>query len=215
MKGGDGMPALRESSHPCSQEQGPGVRGHLGQGRRGHPGLECCSIGQPHERVGHPDSECTPKPNTSACNIKACSHRAATLSMPMNIGALAVCQALPGGLQRSRGTAHAITHRMVPRSPFQVRRSTEKISLPMMLDIIENQEWGPSAARIPPSEAKNRLALVTAAKAVAWIPSSMSLCGAGARARWGRFQWFWLESLCWFVGADISFAMPPAPNFAC
>lgn len=43
----------------------------------------------------------------------------------------------------------------------------QKISLPMVLELVEAQEWGPSAPRIPPSEAKDRLAEVTAAKAVA------------------------------------------------
>jgi cell division protease FtsH len=48
-----------------------------------------------------------------------------------------------------------------------VRRSVPKISLPMVLELVEAQEWGPSAPRIPPSAAKDRLAEVTAAKAVA------------------------------------------------
>jgi hypothetical protein len=48
-----------------------------------------------------------------------------------------------------------------------VRRATDKITLPMVMEVIEAQEWGPSAPRIPPSEAKSRLAFVTAAKAVA------------------------------------------------
>jgi hypothetical protein len=50
---------------------------------------------------------------------------------------------------------------------LQVRRSVPKISLPMVLELVEAQEWGPSAPRIPPSAAKDRLAEVTAAKAVA------------------------------------------------
>lgn len=37
----------------------------------------------------------------------------------------------------------------------------------MVMELVEAQEWGPSAPRIPPSAAKNRLAEVTAAKAVA------------------------------------------------
>lgn len=36
----------------------------------------------------------------------------------------------------------------------------EKISLPMVLEVIEAQEWGAGAPRIPASEAKDRLALV-------------------------------------------------------
>lgn len=43
----------------------------------------------------------------------------------------------------------------------------DKISLPMVLEVIEAQEWGTTAPRIPESEAKARLAYVTAAKAVA------------------------------------------------
>jgi cell division protease FtsH len=38
----------------------------------------------------------------------------------------------------------------------------------MVLEIIETQQHGPSAPPIPPSEAKWRLALITAAKAVAF-----------------------------------------------
>jgi cell division protease FtsH len=47
-------------------------------------------------------------------------------------------------------------------SPLQVRRGVEKITLPMVLEVIEAQEWGPGAPKIPPSEAKDRLALVGA-----------------------------------------------------
>lgn len=50
---------------------------------------------------------------------------------------------------------------------LQVRRSVDKISLPMVLELIEGINWGTAADKLPPSEAKNRLALVTAAKAVA------------------------------------------------
>jgi cell division protease FtsH len=49
----------------------------------------------------------------------------------------------------------------------QVRRGVQKISLPMVLEIIEQQEFGPAAPPIPDTAAKRRLALVTAAKAVA------------------------------------------------
>lgn len=58
--------------------------------------------------------------------------------------------------------SHALIHVCL-----QVRRSVEKITLSMMLELVEAQEWGPSAPRIPASEAKNRLSLITAAKAVA------------------------------------------------
>ena len=43
-----------------------------------------------------------------------------------------------------------------------VRRNVDAITLPMVLELIEAQEWGPSAPRIPASEAKTRLARVTA-----------------------------------------------------
>jgi hypothetical protein len=49
----------------------------------------------------------------------------------------------------------------------QVRRSVPKITLPMVLELVEAQEWGPSAPKIPPTAAKERLAHITAAKAVA------------------------------------------------
>ncbi len=50
---------------------------------------------------------------------------------------------------------------------MQVRRSTPKITLPMVLELIEAQEWGPSTPKIPYTAAKERLAHITAAKAVA------------------------------------------------
>lgn len=49
----------------------------------------------------------------------------------------------------------------------QVRRNTPKITLPMVLELIEAQEWGPSTPKIPYTAAKERLAHITAAKAVA------------------------------------------------
>lgn len=49
----------------------------------------------------------------------------------------------------------------------QVRRSVPKITLPMVLELIEAQEWGPSTPKIPYTAAKDRLAHITAAKAVA------------------------------------------------
>lgn len=42
-----------------------------------------------------------------------------------------------------------------------------KITLPMVLELIEAQEWGPSAPKMPYTAAKERLAHITAAKAVA------------------------------------------------
>ena len=64
-------------------------------------------------------------------------------------------------------SAAALANLMNEAAILTVRRSVDKITLPMVLEVIEAQEWGPSAPRIPPSEAKERLALVTAAKAVA------------------------------------------------
>jgi hypothetical protein len=65
---------------------------------------------------------------------------------------------------------HSITHLVLINIPFshlQVRRSVPKITLPMVLELVEAQEWGPSAPKIPPTAAKERLAHITAAKAVA------------------------------------------------
>lgn len=42
-----------------------------------------------------------------------------------------------------------------------------KITLPMVLELIEAQEWGPTTPKIPYTAAKERLAHITAAKAVA------------------------------------------------
>ncbi|WIA18809.1 hypothetical protein OEZ85_003491 [Tetradesmus obliquus] len=64
-------------------------------------------------------------------------------------------------------SAAALANLMNEAAILTVRRSVQKISLPMVLELVEAQEWGPSAPRIPPSEAKDRLAEVTAAKAVA------------------------------------------------
>ncbi len=49
-----------------------------------------------------------------------------------------------------------------------VRRNVSKISLPMMLELVEGINWGTAVGKIPPSESKNRLALITGAKAVAF-----------------------------------------------
>ncbi|KIZ04815.1 cell division protease FtsH [Monoraphidium neglectum] len=64
-------------------------------------------------------------------------------------------------------SAAALANLMNEAAILTVRRGVEKITLPMVLEVIEAQEWGPGAPKIPPSEAKDRLALVTAAKAVA------------------------------------------------
>ena len=37
-----------------------------------------------------------------------------------------------------------------------VRRNVDKISLPMVLELVEGINWGTPAGKIPPSEAKNR-----------------------------------------------------------
>jgi hypothetical protein len=37
-----------------------------------------------------------------------------------------------------------------------VRRNVERISLPMVLELVEGINWGMPAGKIPPSEAKNR-----------------------------------------------------------
>eukprot|EP00879_Flechtneria_rotunda_P028369 GHRR01030473.1.p1 GENE.GHRR01030473.1~~GHRR01030473.1.p1 ORF type:complete len:319 (+),score=89.91 GHRR01030473.1:118-957(+) len=64
-------------------------------------------------------------------------------------------------------SAAALANLMNEAAILTVRRSVPKITLPMVIELVEAQEWGPSAPRIPPSEAKNRLAEITAAKAVA------------------------------------------------
>lgn len=51
---------------------------------------------------------------------------------------------------------------------ISVRKSMERITLPLMLEIIDNYEHGEEVPRLPAGEGKNRLALTTAAKAVAY-----------------------------------------------
>lgn len=65
-------------------------------------------------------------------------------------------------------SAAALANLMNEAAIMTVRKSVQTISLPMVLDIIENLNFGPTSPKIPPSEAKNRLAIVTAAKAVAF-----------------------------------------------
>jgi len=49
-----------------------------------------------------------------------------------------------------------------------VRKRTPKISLPMVLELIETLNFGGTAPKLPDGEAKRRLAAITAAKAVAF-----------------------------------------------
>lgn len=65
-------------------------------------------------------------------------------------------------------SAASLANLMNEAAILTVRRNVEKITLPMIMDLIDNQSWGEATGKIPPSEAKNRLALVTAAKAVAF-----------------------------------------------
>lgn len=43
----------------------------------------------------------------------------------------------------------------LPMAP-QVRKATDKITLPIILEIIDNMNFGPQYRKIPASEAKNR-----------------------------------------------------------
>lgn len=49
-----------------------------------------------------------------------------------------------------------------------VRRDEPCITLPLLMELVELQEWGPPTRRIPATPAKRRLAHLTAAKAVAF-----------------------------------------------
>ena len=49
-----------------------------------------------------------------------------------------------------------------------VRRDAPCITLPLLMELVELQEWGPPTRRIPQTAAKRRLAHLTAAKAVAF-----------------------------------------------
>jgi len=65
-------------------------------------------------------------------------------------------------------SAASLANLMNEAAILTVRRGVDKISLPMVMELVEGLNWGTRAARIPPSEAKDRLAMVTAAKAVAF-----------------------------------------------
>ncbi|GLC47538.1 hypothetical protein PLESTB_001403000 [Pleodorina starrii] len=65
-------------------------------------------------------------------------------------------------------SAAALANLMNEAAILTVRRNVPTISLPMVLELVEGLDWGDKAPRIPESEAKDRLALVTAAKAVAF-----------------------------------------------
>jgi ATP-dependent Zn protease len=49
-----------------------------------------------------------------------------------------------------------------------VRRDEPCVTLPLLMELVELQEWGPPTRRIPQTPAKRRLAHLTAAKAVAY-----------------------------------------------
>lgn len=63
-------------------------------------------------------------------------------------------------------SAAALANLLNEAAILTVRRNVESITLPMMVDIIEGINWGERAGKIPPSEAKGRLAAITAAKGV-------------------------------------------------
>ncbi|GLI69609.1 hypothetical protein VaNZ11_014276 [Volvox africanus] len=65
-------------------------------------------------------------------------------------------------------SAAALANLMNEAAILTVRRNVPTISLPMVLELVEGINWGETAPRIPESVAKDRLALVTAAKAVAF-----------------------------------------------
>jgi len=65
-------------------------------------------------------------------------------------------------------SAASLANLMNEAAILTVRRSVPKITLPLVLDLVEGSANGLPGGRLPPSEAKNRLALVTAAKAVAF-----------------------------------------------
>ncbi|KAG2494742.1 hypothetical protein HYH03_006989 [Edaphochlamys debaryana] len=65
-------------------------------------------------------------------------------------------------------SAAALANLMNEAAILTVRRSVPAINLPLVLELVQGLNWGDQAPRIPESEAKDRLALVTAAKAVAF-----------------------------------------------
>ncbi|PNH06599.1 ATP-dependent zinc metalloprotease FtsH [Tetrabaena socialis] len=65
-------------------------------------------------------------------------------------------------------SAAALANLLNEAAILTVRRNVPAITLPLVLELVENLNWGEKAPRIPDSEAKDRLAMVTAAKAVAF-----------------------------------------------
>jgi len=65
-------------------------------------------------------------------------------------------------------SAASLANLMNEAAILTVRRSVDKISLGMALELVEGIDWGMRTPKIPSGEAKDRLALVTAAKAVAF-----------------------------------------------
>jgi cell division protease FtsH len=55
-------------------------------------------------------------------------------------------------------SAASLANLMNEAAILTVRRSVPAITLPMCLELVEGVEWGISAPRIPPGEAKNRWA---------------------------------------------------------
>lgn len=65
-------------------------------------------------------------------------------------------------------SAASLANLMNEAAILTVRRSVPDITLPLVMELVEGINWGQPAPRLPSGEAKNRLALVTAAKAVAF-----------------------------------------------
>ena len=53
-------------------------------------------------------------------------------------------------------SAASLANLMNESAILTVRRNVEKITLPMVLELVEGINWGTPAGKIPPSEAKNR-----------------------------------------------------------
>ncbi|KAL6751221.1 FtsH-like AAA+ protein [Haematococcus lacustris] len=64
-------------------------------------------------------------------------------------------------------SAASLENLMNEAAILTVRRNVPQISEPMLMELVAGSNSGPLAPRIPDSEAKNRLAYITAAKAVA------------------------------------------------
>ncbi|EFJ40530.1 hypothetical protein VOLCADRAFT_121711 [Volvox carteri f. nagariensis] len=94
----------------------------------------------------------------------------------LTIGATNLAQELDAALLRpgrfevvyEGWSAAALANLMNEAAILTVRRNVPTISLPMVLELVEGLNWGEKAPRIPDTAAKDRLALVTAAKAVAF-----------------------------------------------